>query len=197
MVKNGAVFSDDFFTLDIKAVDKALEIVDRFNQLKMINKVIKINIPAIWRFDDDSQGDWAGQMALCEPYIRNYQKWNSNNGWKDDSTAWGKVMQALSHFSFHISGGHYVLCDLQGGIYQHEVVLSDPVILSPTREYGVTDLGLEGMSTFFSKHKCNEFCGPNWVKPSDRIRHFHTVPGTTMVGRNMGIGHSRPPRLAG
>lgn len=47
-------------------------------------------------------------------------------------------MQALSHFSYHITGGSYVLCDLQGGIYQHQVILSDPVMLSRFREYGVT-----------------------------------------------------------
>lgn len=192
--KNGAVFSEDFFTLDIKAADKALEIVERFNQLNMINKVIKINIPAIWRFDDNCEEDWAGQMALCEPYIHNYQKWNSNNGWKDDSTAWGKCMQALSHFSFHISGGRYVLCDLQGGIHHNEVVLSDLVILSPTREYGVTDLGVEGMTTFFSKHTCNEICRSDRIKPADRIQRFHTVPGTTMIGHNVTAGHSRPHR---
>ncbi|KAE8547809.1 hypothetical protein EYB25_009602 [Talaromyces marneffei] len=179
--KNGAVFSDDFFCLDIKAVDKALEIVDRFNQLHIINKVIKINMPAVWRFDDDCEEDWAGQMALCEPYIHNYQKWNSNNGWHDDSTEWGKVMQAISHFSYHTSSGYYVLCDLQGGIHQHEVILSDPVILSQNRRYGITDLGLEGMGTFFSKHTCNEFCRPNWTKPDDRFQLLHSVPGTTMM----------------
>jgi hypothetical protein len=48
------------------------------------------------------------------------------------SKAWGKVMQDISHFSYHISSGSYVLCDLQGGIYQHEVVLSNPVILTTT-----------------------------------------------------------------
>lgn len=70
-------------------------------------------------------------------------------------------MQALSHFSYHITGGNFVLCDLQGGIYQHEIVLSDPIILSRTREYGVTDLGPEGISSLFSQHYCNGFCRPN------------------------------------
>lgn len=45
--KAGAAFSADYFTLDIKAVDKALEIVNRFNQLNIVNKSIKINIPAV------------------------------------------------------------------------------------------------------------------------------------------------------
>ncbi|POR33713.1 Uncharacterized protein TPAR_06097 [Tolypocladium paradoxum] len=146
--KTGAVFSDDYFTLDIKAVDKALEIVNRFNHLSIVNKVVKINVPEVWRFIDDALDERSGQKILCEPFIENYQKFNSNTGWNDDSMAWGEAMQALSHFSYHVSGGNYVLCDLQGGIYQHELVLSDPVILSRNREYGVTDLGPDGVVPF-------------------------------------------------
>lgn len=45
--KTGAVFSEDYFTLDIKAVDKALEVVNRFNELNIVNKTIKINVPEV------------------------------------------------------------------------------------------------------------------------------------------------------
>ncbi|KAK3364728.1 hypothetical protein B0T24DRAFT_508473, partial [Lasiosphaeria ovina] len=51
--KTGAVFSEDYFTLDIKAVKKAAEIVDRFNQLNILSKEIKINVPDVWTFDKD------------------------------------------------------------------------------------------------------------------------------------------------
>jgi hypothetical protein len=78
--KTGAVFSSDYFTLYIKA----LELVNRFNQLNIINKVIKIKVPAVWTFTNDSLGDWAGPKVLCEPFIQNYQKFNSNSGWNDD-----------------------------------------------------------------------------------------------------------------
>ncbi|RMZ39554.1 hypothetical protein AFCA_002328 [Aspergillus flavus] len=190
--KTGAVFSDDYFTLDIKAVDKALEIVSMFNQLNIINKVVKINVPEVWHFTDDSSDEWAGQRHLCEPFIQNYQTFNSDTGWNDDSKAWGEVMQALSHFSYHISGGNYVLCDLQGGIYQHELVLSDPVILSRTREYGVTDLGPDGISSFFSLHAYNNFYRPNWTQPANPVQRFRPVPGTTMIRRTVRTGYSRP-----
>ncbi|KAK2802563.1 hypothetical protein FQN51_004355 [Onygenales sp. PD_10] len=189
--KTGAVFSDDYFTLDIKAVDKALEIVNRFNQLNMINKAVKINVAAVWNFVDGNTA-WAGQKVLCEPFIQNYQKFNSNSGWNDDSRGWGEAMQALSHFSYHLSGGNYVLCDLQGGIYQQEVVLSDPVILSRNREYGVTDLGSAGISSFFSQHDCNNYCRPNWTKPARPVQHFRPVQGTTMIQRTVPTRHSRP-----
>ncbi len=191
--KTGAVFEADYFTLDIKAVDKALEIVNRFNELNVVSKPVKINVPGVWVFDEDS-GEWAGQRHLCEPFIQNYQKFNSNTGWSDDSEAWGEVMQALSHFSYHVSGGQFVLCDLQGGIYQHEVVLSDPVILSRNRDYGVTDLGPQGISSFFSQHRCNDYCRSNWTQPMNPTPFFRPVAGTTMMRHSVPTQHSRPAR---
>ncbi|KID94456.1 elongation factor 2 kinase, partial [Metarhizium majus ARSEF 297] len=173
-------------------VDKALEIVNKFNQLGVINKVVKINVPEVWHFTDDSFGDWSGQRHLCEPFIQNYQKFNSNTGWNDESKAWGEVMQDLSHFSYHLSGGNFVLCDLQGGIYRYEIVLSDPVILSRDRQYGVTDLGPDGISSFFAQHNCNTFCRPNWTRPANPMQYFRPVQGTTMIRRSVLTDYSRP-----
>ncbi|KAI4859329.1 kinase-like protein [Hypoxylon rubiginosum] len=189
--KTGAVFEADYFTLDIKAVNKALEIVNRFNELNIVNKSVKINVPAVWTFDDNS-GEWAGQRMLIEPFIQNYQKFNSNTGWTDESKTWGEVMQALSHFSYHVTGGQFVLCDLQGGVYQQEVVLSDPVILSRNRDYGVTDLGPDGISSFFSQHSCNNFCRSNWTRPMNPVPVFRPVAGTTMMRHTVATRHSRP-----
>ncbi|KAH6621457.1 putative elongation factor 2 kinase [Chaetomium sp. MPI-SDFR-AT-0129] len=187
--KTGAVFEKEYFTLDIKAVDRALELVNRFNELNIVNKTIKINVPTVWTFEEGSS--WAGQKILVEPFIQNYQKFNSNTGWNDDSGAWPQVMQALSHFSYHASGGSEVLCDLQGGIYRHELILSDPVILSRAGDYGVTDLGSKGISSFFSQHSCNDFCRPNWTKPANPLRHFRPVSGTTMIRRTVPTAMSR------
>ena len=191
--KTGAVFEADYFTLDIKAVDKALEIVNRFNELGIVKKSVKINVPAVWQFDKYSRKR-AGQRHLCEPFIQNYEKFNSNTGWSDDSETWGEVMQALSHFSYHVSGGQFVLCDLQGGIYRNAVVLSDPVILSRNRDYGVTDLGPRGISSFFSQHCCNDFCRPHWTQPTNPVPHYRPVAGTTMIRHSVATRHSRPSR---
>ena len=190
--KTGAVFSEDYFTLDIQAVGKALEIVNRFNQLNVVNKPVKINVPEVWRFEDCCDNDWAGQRQLVEPFIQNYQKFNSNTGWNDKSQGWAQALQALSHFSYHITGGNYVLCDLQGGVYQREVIISDPVILSRTREYGVTDLGPDGISSFFSHHTCNNYCRPNWTAPAAPLQYFRPVPGTTMIKRSVATAGFRP-----
>ncbi|KAL1990248.1 hypothetical protein VTN49DRAFT_6087 [Thermomyces lanuginosus] len=188
--KTGAVFSEDYYTLDIKAIDKALDIVNRFNQFGIVSKPIKINVAEVWQFEDGC-GEWSGQRHLVEPFIRNYQKFNSNSGWNDDSEGWAEVMQALSHFSYHITGGNYVLCDLQGGVYRREVILSDPVILSRTREFGVTDLGANGISSFFSQHECNDYCRPNWTQPAQPRQYFNPIPGTTMIRRTVPTRHSR------
>ncbi|KAI1452468.1 kinase-like protein [Annulohypoxylon moriforme] len=191
--KTGAVFEADYFTLDIKAVDKALDIVNKFNELNIVDKDVKINVPGVW-VSDEQYGERAGQHILCEPFIQNYQKFNSNSGWFDDSISWGEVMQALSHFSYHISGGQFVLCDLQGGVYRNEVVLSDPVILSRNRDYGVTDLGPDGISSFFSQHRCNSYCRSNWAKPSRPVQIFPPVAGTTMMRHSVSTRQSRPNR---
>ncbi|KJZ75192.1 hypothetical protein HIM_05386 [Hirsutella minnesotensis 3608] len=182
--KTGAVFSDEYFLLDIKAVDKTMDIVKSFNELRIANLPIKVNIPDVWVYGSGPPGAIIdGRKVLVEPFIENYQKFNSNTGWNDSSGDWGKIMQALSHFSYHSTNGNYVLCDLQGGIHSHEVVLSDPVILSRNREYGVTDLGAEGIANFFSQHVCNRFCRPEWTKPTTMVCTFRPAPGTTMIRR--------------
>ncbi|KAJ3475179.1 hypothetical protein NLG97_g9549 [Lecanicillium saksenae] len=191
--KSGSVFSKDFFTLDIKAVDKALELVDRFNELGIVDKTIKINVPSVWTFIG---GKRRGEKILVEPFIRNYQKFNSNTGWKNGGTGWPEVMQALSHCSYHISGGFYVLCDLQGGIYTREVVLSDPVILSRTRQYGVTDLGPGGIDSFFAEHRCNSYCRPHWTRPANPVAQFRPVSSTSMLRHHVPTGAGGHPSSA-
>mmetsp|Transcript_19826 Transcript_19826/g.25861 ORF Transcript_19826/g.25861 Transcript_19826/m.25861 type:complete len:249 (-) Transcript_19826:158-904(-) len=170
-----------FFSLDIKAFQKASHIVKAFNSANFVDKLIRINEPSVWTFQDGND-QWSGSKVLQEPYVENYQKFNSNTGWNDDDeTPWPQVMQALSHFSYHSSGGQFVLCDLQGGIYSDGIVLTDPVILSRSKAYGVTDLGSKGISTFFSRHYCNQYCRHNWTKPNDTTSYFRESSGTSMI----------------
>lgn len=178
--KTGHVLEASFFSLDIKTTEKSLVLVKEFNSRRFVNKIVMINIPEVWTFTSGS-GSWAGKKVLQEPFIENYVKFNSNSGWADGSTPWPRVMQALSHFSYHVSGGQFVLCDLQGGIYSNAVALTDPVILSRSKSYGVTDLGPRGISSFFSNHCCNEFCKGSWSKPADTTRYFTPQQGTSMM----------------
>ena len=74
-----------------------------------------------------------------------------------------------------------MFCDLQGGIYKDGFIITDPVIMSTTQEYGPTDLGSEGISTFFARHKCNKFCNNQWVMPRDKKVYFKVQNGSAMV----------------
>jgi hypothetical protein len=90
-------------------------------------------------------------------------------------------MQALSHFSYHSSSGGFVLCDLQGGVYSDGIVLTDPVVLSRNHSFGPTDLGPDGITTFFSRHVCSRYCKSNWTRPRSTAAHFPLSQGTSMV----------------
>lgn len=180
--KSGTVFEDKFFSSDIKAIEKALEIITSWNRNCFVDKLIQINIPEVWTFEKSANATWAGAKVLQEPFIENYQKFNSNTGWASNKAPWTRIMQALSHYSYHITNGQYLLCDLQGGVLNDEIILTDPVILSQKRQFGITDLGRNGIHSFFSHHICNEFCHATWKKPTGlTTRHFQPKRGTTMM----------------
>jgi hypothetical protein len=195
--KSGAVYEDVFFKDDIKAVEQAQIIIDAFNAEGVIRQTIFLNHPGVWRFTGGSR---QGQKHLVEPYIDNFQKFNSNTGMVFGNSGWDKVMQALSHFSYHKMGGQMVLCDLQGGILNTNrykgAVLTDPVILSRTRSYGVTDLGPDGISTFFARHTCNEYCRDHWAKPRHAAVCFAAQAGTSMQLPGRG-GHQQQQQRYG
>lgn len=175
--KTGGVVESHFYNVDIEACNEAVRLISQWNSSRLVDRMVKINLPEVWTFQNGSR---RGRKVLQEPFIQDYQKFNSNTGWSDDSLPWPRVMQALSHFTYHISNGQKLLCDLQGGIYQDGVVLTDPVIMSVSRDYGPTDLGTLGISTFFAHHQCNEFCKSAWRKPHNPIPYYSRTAGTTM-----------------
>jgi hypothetical protein len=178
--KTGSVYEKDFFRLDIKAQDYAIPIVSEFQKLNAFTIPIQVSRARV--FTNIS----SREKYLVEPYIENWQKFNSNTGWFCDSgdDSWSSVMQALSHFSYHSTGGGYLLCDLQGGIYEDKIVLSDPVIMSRDGRFGVTDLGLRGIENFFAKHQCNSFCCRTWALPKNCRHWSQAEKGTRMRMRN-------------
>lgn len=174
--KTGAVFEARFFADDIKAVDKAAEIIEAFNRDNQdrggkVAEMIYLTKPKVWT----ERG--TGQKVLVEPYVQGFKKFNSNSGWVDNSHP---VMQALSHFSYHNSNGETVLCDLQGGrMAGGNYMLTDPVVLSLSKQYGGTDGGSKAISTFFSTHVCNQYCKKEWRKPQVAIPFYPVRAGTS------------------
>lgn len=177
--KTRGVLEDEFFEKDLDAVRRSIDIITEWNRMGFVDKIVKINQPQIWTFDRTWR-DFANRKVLQEPFIQKYQKFNSNTGWADDSIPWSRVMQALSHYSYHFTNGECLLCDLQGGVYNNGIVLTDPVIMSRERAFGPTDLGAKGMHTFFATHKCNEFCRSSWKKILHPTKYYTPRKGSTM-----------------
>jgi len=109
-------------------------------------------------------------------------KLNSNSGWVNHSGGgWSDVMQALSHFSYSVTGGNLLLCDIQGGTFNKGFAITDPVIISNfAGRYGPTDLGKDGIITFFAYHDCNDYCNASWRRPKYRSPVFNMKRGTSM-----------------
>ncbi|KAF9111038.1 hypothetical protein BGX27_005473, partial [Mortierella sp. AM989] len=173
---SGSVYKHSYFQHEMDVVQKATEIVRMYNELGLVNKKIIINQPGIWVFEGRDN-----ELALIEPMIDNFEKFNSNSGWTQDTTSWGQVMQALTHFSYHQSGGQFTLCDLQGGVYTDGIILTDPVVMSRDQRFGPTDLGGNGIESFFSRHVCNNYCRSSWSRPIRRTGFFPVTKGTTMI----------------
>jgi Alpha-kinase family len=111
MFASGSVFENSFFKKEMEVIEAAINIIQQYNDGSFIDRHIYLNQPGIWQILDGSR---VGERCLVEPFISNFQKFNSNSGWRDlDGTAWNLVMQSISHFSYHVSGGNLLLCDLQ------------------------------------------------------------------------------------
>jgi len=163
---------EDHFDDDLYAVEKAKNIITQWNQALGDEFKIRINVPDRWTID--------GRDCLVEPYIDGFFKMNSNTGWtSSDMSDEVLKLQALSHYSYHVSSGQFLLCDLQGGLYRDFIVLTDPVILSRRGNLGPMDLGPKGMSSFFHYHHCNYYCRNHWTQPRDQHDYYSARHQTT------------------
>lgn len=113
--KTGSVFADHYFAEELNILARAQSIIDAWHAARVIDSRIMLNTAEIWEY---ARSD--GKKTLVEPFINNYEKFNSNTGWTaaHSGSVWSEAMQALSHFSFHTTGGQFLLCDLQGGGYE-------------------------------------------------------------------------------
>lgn len=178
--------SDEYFAMDFKIVDKTIELAEAWNMICPVGKEIIVNKGAIHY--SNSQIPY-----LVEPLIRYFQKYTSNAGWIGDKDNWEvRAMEAFSHFTYHKSGGHLIVCDLQGR-YRHNrynrskcrFELTDPAICSRRRNYGPTDMGEKGIHSFFCNHTCNEFCSNEWQVPRNPRQWFPLSHGTSMLSSAM------------
>jgi hypothetical protein len=177
----GTTFSSDCFLDDVRASEAALPYVAGFHRYidtstNFRGRVsIKLNMPQVWSQRD---GALEGQNMLREPFIENFQKFNSNSGAADVTAT---VAQALSHYSYHTSDGTELLCDLQGGKIGNSYVLSDVVMMSTSKKYGNTDLGPTGIENWLHHHRCTQFCSSSWKKWSGARLLIQPAFSTTLT----------------
>lgn len=178
----GHVHESVYFDHDMRAVEKAAQIVTIFNSKNYVRGGIRVNIPQVWEFARQGR-QMPARRILVEPYLRGFEKWNSNARPAGNTRSeWWPIMQALSHFSYHATGGRYVLCDLQGGFADGVLTLTDPVILSLNggKRFGSTDLGPDGMVNFFLRHQCNRYCQSHWKLPKGCCKTIQRAPHISM-----------------
>lgn len=137
------------------------------------NMAVRVGVSYVWEFLSNSSKYRRRKPCVVEPYIPRYHRWNSNSGWCATATPVARMMQAISHYSYALSRGNLVLCELQGGLSPRSKtpILVSPAVASMDAVGGSTDLGQQGIYLFFQNHTCNEYCDPRWKKPT-----FKTPP---------------------
>lgn len=74
-LKESTVFEKNSFKDDIATAQMAGDIIQRFNQSKIIDKTIRMNIPEVWMFTKNNL-ELSGTMFLCEPFVNYFQSFN-------------------------------------------------------------------------------------------------------------------------
>jgi hypothetical protein len=162
--------TDDKTAFDhhFKRINKVWQIMAFWNQQRLLTDRLRLKFlyPDIFRFITKGM-PWENRVVWVERYLPYYEKYNSNTGYVGNiNDPWPRVMQALSHFTYHATDGKLMLCDLAGSWDLKTACIADPVILSHDGAWGEKDLGPEGMENFFHHHRCNEFCRPDmWMQP--------------------------------
>lgn len=107
----------------------------------------------------------SGDLVLIEERIYGeFQNFIFVDGTSHDKCP--ELLIAFVHFSYHKSEGKLVICDLQGAIDDNNnYFLTVPTIHSIEKSFGPKDQGNKGIKEVFYRHKCNEFCQKDWMKP--------------------------------
>ena len=81
---------------------------------------------------------------------------------------------AFSHFSYNITDGYLLVCDLQGVSFidakgKETLLLTDPAIhCAKHLRFGKTNMSTLGIAKFFKKHACNKYCKALGLRNANR-----------------------------
>jgi hypothetical protein len=104
--------SDIYFRFQDKIYSEVFMILDDWNNLQLGSFRFSL---LDFQIISSEVEDCLVEM-MTSAFIANMRKMNSNTGWLcQPGDIYNDAAQALSHFSFHSTGGTVLLCDLQGG----------------------------------------------------------------------------------
>ena len=93
------------------------------------------------------------EYVTCEDFIPGpFNKWCNNYGYIADESV---SLPAFMHWSWYETRGEEMVSDLQGVRNPDSFKLTDPAMMSLSKQYGATNTGVEGMAMFFLNHQCN------------------------------------------
>lgn len=88
------------FYYDVAVAKLAAQLVEAWNVRNSIDKHVVVTIPEVWVYTGAS--DVAGVTHLVEPFIKSFEKFNSNTGWvPSHQRRWTEVMQVRSRWPLH------------------------------------------------------------------------------------------------
>jgi Alpha-kinase family len=178
----------EWYEFDTKVIAKATEMAQNWN-----TEICSKGYECI-QFTRGSLTIKNGVTYMFEPLIKPYYKYTSNSGWiSTENRTSIQILEAFCHYTYHISGGTILVCDLQGlfkmnrfAFLKSRYLLTDPAICSQQRSYGPTDLGEKGIERFFTNHKCNKFCQKygkgQWRRPRAPKNWFSENNSTDCCG---------------
>ena len=158
-LKEGFTWKPTDWDTTVKIYERAKELAAPFNAEIHTNKPISftdVHVMQVVSRSEPNKRPWLNEYVTCEDFIPgDFKKWCNNYGYIDTQSS---SLHAFMHWSWCHTCGEEMVADLQGVRNPHSFKLTDPVIISLSKSYGATDMGVEGMIMFFLKHQCNSFC---------------------------------------
>lgn len=104
-----------------------------------------------------------GIAVTVEPELEgHFKKFLNNNGEEMRVASPPNFPSAFAHWTWIDSQGAFMISDIQGIRLAKGYFLTDPCVNSNnctrTRHYGTSDMGLDGILSFFHQHTCNDMC---------------------------------------
>jgi hypothetical protein len=124
-------------------------------------------------------------VFIMEPMLKGvFKKHNNNYGevYSDQETP-----EAFSHYTYQKTQGKMLVCDIQGvGEF-----FTDPQIHTPIgTDYGMGNMGAEGLARWKKTHVCNSLCRQLKLFPLAGPSHILPVPSHTLPVVPMGRPHA-------